>query len=121
MATTRTAAKRVTAHTALRYGEMAIALYAADDLPYPERRRLSPQELAAHAAQGITRLGGVDRLRALHDDLMAANRALVHREISEPFYQVRVDHMLTRASQGAPDSERFNRCIGYDYARLRAA
>lgn len=105
----------------LSYGELAIALYAAPDLPYPERRRLSPQELAAHATQGITRLGGVDRVRALHGDLLAANRALVHHEIGEPSYQAKVEHMLTRASSKTPDGERFNRCIGYDYGRLRTA
>lgn len=120
MATTKVDPQQVVTDITLRYGEMAIALYAAPDLPFPERRRMSPQELAAHAGQGVTRLGGVDRVRALHGDLLDANQALVQREITEALYETRVATVLTRASQTAPSEERFNRCIGYDYGRLRA-
>jgi len=100
---------------------MAIALYAAPDLPFPERPRLSPQELAAHAAQGIARLGGVDRVRSLYVELHAANRALLADRIDEALYEAKVAALLTRAHTDKPDADRFNRCIAYDYGRERAA
>lgn len=105
----------------LPYGPMAVALYASPGLPYPERPRLSSQELAAHAAQGITRLGGVDRVRSLYMEWKAANRALLHDEIGEATYEAKVIALLARMHTAAPDPGRFNRCIAYAYGRERAA
>lgn len=113
--------RQISVCSSLRYGEMAIALYAAPDLPYPERPRLSSQELAVHAAQGITRLGGVDRVRSLYVELHAANRALLHDWIDEALYEATVAALLTRTHTVEPDPDRFDRCIAYDYGRQRAA
>lgn len=122
MAIAQVGAQQVTVCTSLRYGLMAIALYAAPALPYPERRRLSPQELDGHAAQGIIRLGGAERVRFLHDKLLDANKALRHGKITESLYQARVEEMLALTAPDIdPDIERFNRCVGYDYGRMRRA
>lgn len=106
---------------ALRYGELAIALYAAPDLPYPERRRMSLQELGTHAAQGIRRLGGVDRVRSLHRALVAANRELLADRADPAVYEERVNCILGQAYSGPPDTGRYDRCVGYDFSRTRAA
>lgn len=100
------------------YGELAIALYAAPDLPYPERRRLDLQELAGFARQGSRRLGGADRVRVLHEELLRANRAHLHGDLDDAGYERRVWGLLERMADWEPDMRRFDQCVAYDFWRL---
>ena len=102
----------------LGYGALAVALYAAPDLPYPERNRLSHQELAAYAEQGVNRLGGAGRVRTLCEDLMRLNRALLRDKISADTYRAEVMGLLRLMSAQEPDLVRFERCVAHDYGRL---
>lgn len=94
----------------LSYGELTVALYAAPDLPYvPERHRaLSPKEMATLCRQGTDRLGGVDQVRARHEEWMELNRQLRDGRMSVRAYNAKVRKMW-------PDRGRLERCIAWDY------
>jgi hypothetical protein len=53
--------------------------------------------------------------------MLLVNRMLMRHELDASSYEERVSELLERAMPGRGGVARYNRCIAYDYSRLRAA
>lgn len=92
----------------LPYGDLAIALYASDMPLSPD---MDDETVLDYAHQGVQALGGFDRVRRLHEHHLRLNRDRMRRCITDEAYAEAISALW-------PDTDRFERCIGYDIWRL---
>lgn len=101
---------------ALPYGCLAIALYAAPNLPYPHRPE---EDLVVYAEHGLQELGGVARAEELHQQWLELNARWLSGHRGD--YRNAVRPWLRLVSPALPpDPDRFDRCLRDDFGLRRA-
>lgn len=108
------------AECSLPYGDLAIALYAAITLPAAPSHTPDIAQLSDYAKEGARTLGGVERVHALHDELLRLNQRLLRGSLTAEDYEAEVISWLQSAiPQRRPDTARLRWCESADFGRLR--
>ena len=98
----------------LRYGDLAIALYASP----VAARRMPEGDLADNVEKGLATLGGRARVAQLHAEWLELNHRFLRNRIDEPTYNAAIDDWLASMTGPPADRNRLDWCIAQDYFRL---